>query len=618
MRRSALAFLLFTLALGLAFVAGCGDRRPGWRIVAPDAETRRVTPSGAVVGGQGRYGAHVWLGIPFAKPPLGELRWRSPQPLEPWTAERVSTAYGDPCPQYPSPFGGVEGQPGTPLGSEDCLTLDVYAPRFVPEAVPQGDARLPVMVWIHGGGNTIGHTSFYDGGNLATQEGVIVVAVHYRLGPFGWLRHRALRAGAADDAERSGNFGTLDLVRALEWIHQNVSAFGGDPGNVTIFGESAGGTNVYTLLLAPQARGLFQRAIVQSGGLGFSPVAEAEALVDASPPGHSGSSAELVVALLRKDAHLDREAAKARAAAMSDAETASYLRSKSAREIMTAYTPGPAGMIELPRVFADGAVLPEGPPLERFATAGGWNQVPVLIGTNRDENKLFMFPDPKNIHRVLWIFPRFVDEPRYLASAEYNARMWKARGVDEPATAMRKTQDAVYAYRFDWDEEPTVLGGDLSKMLGAAHGFEIPFVFGHFDLGRAGNRLFTKENEAGRQELARALMSYWSQFAKTGSPGRGRKGDLPAWTAWDGSSEHSSRYVVLDTSAGGGIRMGSPPETRERIIADIAADPRLETAKQKCAVYGQLVRWGEGITPEEYTTVWNGGCAAVPLESWRE
>jgi para-nitrobenzyl esterase len=128
--------------------------------------------------------------------------------------------------------------------------------------------------------------------------------------------------------------------------------------------------------------------------------------------------------------------------------------------------------------------------------------------------------------------------------------------------------------------------------------------------------LFTDENKAGREELSGALMSYWTQFAKTGSPGRGRKNDLPAWTAWDGSSEHSSRYVLLDTAAGGGIRMGSPPETRERILADIAADPRLETPKQKCTVYRELLVWGRDITEEEYTTVWNGGCAAYPLDAW--
>src|SRR5262249_2311693 len=158
---------------------------------------------------------------------------------------------------------------------------------------------LPVMVWIHGGGNTIGHAGFYEGGNLAASEKLVVVTVQYRLGPFGWMRHAALREGATSDAERSGNFATLDLIQALTWVHDNISAFGGDPDKVTIFGESAGGQNVYTLLLAPQARGLFQRAIVESGGLWPTTPAEAENLADAAEPGQAQSSNEILLRLLQ-------------------------------------------------------------------------------------------------------------------------------------------------------------------------------------------------------------------------------------------------------------------------------------------------------------------------------
>src|SRR5262249_22798225 len=150
----------------------------------------------------------------------------------------------------------------TPVGSEDCLYLNVYAPR---DAAP--GAALPVMVWIHGGGNTIGAGELYDGGNLATTEHVVVVTVNYRLGPFGWFRHAARPGDGTTPPERSGNFAVLDLVRALEWVRDDIAVFGGDPGRVTVFGESAGGTNTLLLLLAPQAQGLFHRAIVESGGL---------------------------------------------------------------------------------------------------------------------------------------------------------------------------------------------------------------------------------------------------------------------------------------------------------------------------------------------------------------
>ena len=225
-------------------------------------------------GYTGRYGSHVWLGIPYAEPPVGERRWRAPAPPAAWSGAREALAFGDHCPQIASPFGGVTDAPaGSISGSEDCLYLNVYAPRMEPGAAAQ--AKLPVLVWIHGGGNVVGLADFYDGGRLAQSQDVIVVTLNYRLGPLGWFRHAALREGASP-AEQSGNFATLDLVRALEWVRENAASFGGDPGNVTIFGESAGGTNVFTLLLSPLANGLFQRAIVQSGDAGMTAPAQAE------------------------------------------------------------------------------------------------------------------------------------------------------------------------------------------------------------------------------------------------------------------------------------------------------------------------------------------------------
>lgn len=605
--------LVLAAALGALLVAACG-RTEAPRQLAADPTAQRSLAAGAVQGGEGRYGAHAWLGIPFAQPPVGDLRWRAPQPATPWTGVRDSLAPGSPCPQYASPFAGVEGEPGTQTGAEDCLTLDVYAPRFAADEVPTGDARLPVMVWIHGGGNTIGTAAFYDGGHLATAEGVIVVAVQYRLGPFGWFRHPSLRAGAADAADASGNFGTLDLVRALEWVRDNVAAFGGDPGNVTVFGESAGGTNVFTLLLSPEARGLFHRGIVQSGGIGRVAADVAENATDASVPGDPQSSEEILLRLLQQDGAGDRAAAKAKRATLGDAEIASLLRGKSASEILGAYRPDPTGMIQMPRVIADGNVLPAGDVDARFASADGWNRVPVMLGTNRDENRLFQIGDPRYVKKLLFVLPRFVDEPLFLAAADVQSRMWKATGVDRPAAAMRSVEPNVFAYRFDWDEEPTRLGTDLSKMLGASHGFEIPFMFGHFDLGPQGNMIFTDENRPGREELSRAMMSYWANFARTGSPGRGTKGDLPEWKAWDPSSVDAPKYAVLDTAEGGGIRLATETETPESVVARVSTDPRFDTPEKRCQMLAVLAERSRFFTKDQYAS--RTECQPFPLEAF--
>ena len=266
----------------------------------------------------------------------------------------------------------------------------------------------------------------------------------------------------------------------------------------------------------------------------------------------------------------------------------------------------------MPLVFRDGTVLPSGSYQERFRT-GRWNRVPVVLGTNRDENKLFMFASPVWVRRWFGVVPR-LREPasRYDAVAEYLARMWKAAGADEVATAMHASGASdVYVYRFDWDEEPTVLGADLSQMLGACHGFEIPFVFGHFDLGAGSQRLFTPANAPGRTELAAAMTSYWTAFAASGRPGRGRGDDLVAWPAWD----DAATFLVLDTSASGGVRPATGAVTRDDVLAGIERDPRLPTARDRCLVYHDLVLYTDTVTPADFTA----RCPGLPFDGypWR-
>jgi para-nitrobenzyl esterase len=171
---------------------------------------------------------------------------------------------------------------------------------------------------------------------------------------------------------------------------------------------------------------------------------------------------------------------------------------------------------------------------------------------------------------------------------------------------------SVYVYRFDWDEEPTILGADLSMMLGASHGLEIPFVFGHFDLGREGSRIYTAENEAGRRELSDKMMSYWAAFASTGDPGRGRSGDLPQWTAWENSSPGEPKFIILDTEAGGGVRMSPDSLTREQVLTDVDTDPRLAEARDRCTVLRALIESSQAITKEEYSR----RCPQYPFDEY--
>jgi para-nitrobenzyl esterase len=580
------------LVLLSVLAAACGLRPDPPPVHAADPATRRTTALGAVVGYVGSEGTHAWRGIPFAEPPVGTLRWRAPVAAKPWTDERTALVDASPCAQPPPPIGGAPNADGS-AGSEDCLYLNVFAPAFAPDQVPTGAARRPVMVWIHGGGNSIGDARIYDGGHLAAAQGVIVVAVQYRMGPFGWLRHAALRAEPGATAEdQSGNFGTLDLIEALRWVRANAAAFGGDPGRVTVFGESAGGRNTYTMLQSPLARGLFQRAISESGGISAQALVEAENLTTDATPGHENSSNELLLRLLV--AHLgaaDRAAAQAMAASLAPTEIAAFLRERSPGELLAAYTGGSGmGMLRFPHIFPDGVVMPADAPDQHFP-AGRYNQVPVIVGTNRDENKLFMAFDKEYVRLWFRVLPSVRDEARYDRDAEYQALAWKLNGADDPARWMRGVQgESVFAYRFDWDELGKFLWVDWDRVIGAGHVIEIPFVFGDFDIPIL-RSLFDEANLESRRKLSAAMMSYWAEFAATGAPGRGHGGELPLWKAWDESAPASERFLVFDSEAGGGLRMSPDAVTGATLVQRVLDDARFADSAERCAFLAQLASW---------------------------
>ncbi len=565
--------------------------------------SRRTLAQGSVVGIQGHYDNHAWLGIPFAQQPTGDLRWRAPRPAAPWTGELEASRFAPPCPQLASPLGGVvDVDPGTVTGDESCLYLNVYAPT---DAIDQAEP-LAVMFWIHGGGNTIGHTGFYDGGNLAATENVIVVTTQYRLGPLGWLHHEALQQKASS-AERSGNFGTLDLIRGLEWVRENIGAFGGDPNRVTIFGESAGARNVISLLISPAAQGLFHGAIAQSGGASIRPRQEARNLTTDAVAGHANSSGEILLRLAQRDGHAaDRQSAIRYIDSLDESTLANYLRAKSAGELLREYQASPEqGLIDVPNVFGDGVVIAAGDAVTNLSRATSSN-VPAILGTNKDEQKIFLFADPAWTKRWFGILPRVRDTGLYMATADSMSRLWAVRGVVEPANARLKAGAPTYAYRWDWDEEPSILGSDLSMILGAAHGLEIPFVFGHFELGPQGNVIFSKQNEPGRKALSRAMMSYWANFARTGKPDRGSDGTLPLWNPW--SADGAGRIQILDTDAGGGIRGGQDLPSRLQVFSDLKTDQRLESLDRRCVVYDTMLQWSQEIDERTYREL---GCKRI-------
>ncbi len=485
--RRRLVTLICLLAGGVA-IASCGSTGVAGRTHARRAPTV-VTRDGAVRGFAVR-GVDKFLGIPYAAPPVGNLRWRAPHPVRDWRGLRPATQLPPACPQQPNP--------NLPRGStdENCLYLSVYRPHGV-----AARARLPVLFWIHGGGLTTGSGNQHDGSLIVQTNHIIVVSINYRIGVFGFLTLPSLNTEAKDYA--SGDYGVLDQEAALRWVHANIARFGGDPGNVTIAGESAGAYSVCALLTSPPIRGLFSRAVMESGSCTSRPLAAAE---------QSGSKF-------------------AAAAGCPDPSTAAAcLRAKSAR-VLLAQSDYPSAVV--PTV--GGTELPVSP--ARQVARGRFAQVPLLIGTNHDEGRDFtqaFAPLTRQQYeafarssygtmapRVLSHYPWSAYPRPYTASYAIGA-IWTdsgfVDGIGGCATQRLEQQfrrhTRVFAYQFDDRQAPGLDHKLPGYEWGAGHAVELAYMWPSFDNGFS---LYAKLTPVQRA-LSRHMVSYWGAFVRSGAP----------------------------------------------------------------------------------------------------
>ena len=477
-----------------------------------------VTTDGGLVQGVAEKDLTVYKGIPFAAPPVGGLRWRAPQPAAKWDGVRVADAFGN------DPY---QGDGKGPVG-EDCLYLNIWTPAKSP------DEKLPVLVWIYGGGFSVGSNStpVHNGEHLA-RKGVVLVTINYRVGPLGFLAHPEL--SAESPRKVSGNYGLLDQIAGLKWVQRNIAAFGGDPDRVTIFGESAGGIAVSMLCASPEAKGLFHGAISQSGG-SFGPT---------RPTTYPGEN-------MRTLAQAERSgvAYVQKAGVSSIAE----LRKLPPDKLPPGWGSGAAWPI------VDGWIIPEDQ--HRLYEGGNYNDVDILVGYNSDEGLSFAREKTPEEYRANV-------EKRYGPFAEKLLAAYPATATTVPKSARDLMRDAAFGWHtWSWarlqsrtgkskvfyyyfDQHPARPADAPNADHGMPHGVDVPYVFQTLDRSKPET---TPEDIA----MSEIVATYWTNFAKRGDP------NGPGVPTWPRFTERDAKVMHFRN----GARVGTVPSAESLEVLD--------------------------------------------------
>jgi len=548
---------------GFAFLPGAPAPAPAPAPAAPppaDGPMVRQTTAGKIEGvdDSAGSGTYYWKGVPFAKAPVGALRWRAPVAPEAWSGIRPAARFGNSCLQIGRIFSPglnntydatIGTNLGKPVGSEDCLFVNIWRPATA-------EKNLPVLLFIHGGSNISGYTAdpLYDGAKLAKTANAVVITASYRLGILGFLNIPQLKPGGTQ-GDDSGNFALLDNMAALRFIADNVANFGGDPGNVTLSGESAGATNLLSVMTSPMAKGLFHKAFEMSGGISLATNLPPGTLPSLSPASASlAQGAAILEKLLVADGTAaDATAAKAYIATRTPAQIAEYLRAQDGGALLGKVAAAGLGSVA---PIPDGTVIPTDP-IGAIA-ADRYVKVPMLAGNTRDEGKLFAsllgtigFPTSgwivNDAQRFSLMFNFDPDaaptltvndiiDPFYLpvdkAGTGYNAAtalitkgLFEANR-DNLLDTMKTRQSNIWHYRLDWSQEAS----PWNDVYGASHAFDLPFVFGNFGPSVLSSSIGGKANEKGRLALSKAVMASIGAFMRKGDPNTPELG--ATWAPW--------------------------------------------------------------------------------------